>query len=56
MKKYRANVIMETDLYLEFEAENEDEAWDIAKDTDGGEFLEDMSGGCWTVTSVEELQ
>ena len=31
---------MSTRCYLDVEAENEDEAWEIAENTDGGEFTE----------------
>lgn len=44
---------METDLYLDVEAKDEDEAYEIAVDTDGSEYIED--GGDWRITSVEEL-
>lgn len=39
-KKYRVWTTMKTRCYLDVEADNEDEAWEIAENTDGGEFIE----------------
>lgn len=49
---YRVYATMTTELYLDVEAESEDEAMDIAKDTDGGEFIEldPYFSGSWDVT------
>ena len=52
--KFVVKVIMETDLYIEVEADSEEEAYDIAVDTDGAEYLEDGPGD-WRITSVEKL-
>lgn len=39
-KKYRVWTTMKTRCYLDVEAYNEDEAWEIAENTDGGDFIE----------------
>jgi len=52
--KFIVNVIMETWLSLEVEAETEEEAYKIGKDTDGGEYVESGAGN-WEITSVEKL-
>lgn len=45
---------METDLYLDVEADTEEEADTIARNTDGSEFLEDGAGD-WRIVNVEKL-
>jgi len=52
--KFRVKVIMEIDLYLDVEAKDEEEAYEIAIDTDGSEYIEDGQGS-WDITSVEKL-
>ena len=41
MKKWRVWAEETVRLYLDIEAETEDEAWEIAQDTDGSEYTED---------------
>ena len=52
MKKYIVKAEMITDCYLEVEAESKNEAYDIAKNTDGGDFIADDSlySGDWILT------
>ena len=56
MKKYRVIAAMNEHLELEIEAENEDDAWKIAKETDGSEFSKLDYGDFWidTVYEIEE--
>lgn len=54
MKKFRAYAVYEVELFADIEAEDEDAAWDIANDMDGGDFLE-MSEGGWRIYEVVEL-
>lgn len=50
--QYRVYATMTTQLYLDVEAESEDEALELAENTDGGDFTEDTSflSGSWDVT------
>lgn len=58
MKTYKAIASYTTYLYVMVEAENEDEAYEIASDMDGGEFEplhgDDMSD--WTINEIEEVK
>lgn len=56
MKKYRAYATMTTKLYLDFEAENETEAWEIAEGRDGGAYVEIPTAGGWEIDKVEEVE
>ncbi len=47
-KTYRVLATMETDLYLDVEANSKEEAIEIAENTDAGKFLED-GAGAWNV-------
>lgn len=57
MPKYRALAVMETELYLDFEAENPEEAWETARNADGGDFIEHEGPGTgdWRIWEVLEL-
>ena len=44
-KKYSVMAVMETYCYLDVEATSKVEAYDIARDTDGGQFISDDSWG-----------
>ena len=55
MKKYRAWAKMTSWLYLDVEAESEDEAWEIASEADGGEFEENTIDCSWEITEIEEV-
>ena len=57
-KKFRVCATMTSYLYIDVEAKDEDEAYDIASDTDGGEFIEEdgWNGGCdVNGDTIEEL-
>lgn len=51
MPKYRIWAQSISDVYLDVEADSYDEAYAIAEDTDGGEFIEDTSpcSGDWVM-------
>ena len=40
--KYRVYATYTSRVYLDVEANSEEEAWDIAENTDGGEYTEDL--------------
>ena len=48
MNKYKVPATMFTYLTLEVSAESEEEAWAIARDTDGGDWV-DEGFGDWEV-------
>jgi hypothetical protein len=51
MKKYTVTASYTTYVYAEIEAEDDDQAWQIAINLDGGAF-EDSGAGDWDVCSV----
>ena len=54
MKTYRFHVESIDYLYYDIEAEDEDEAYEIYRETDGGLFVND---GCdWELTRIVELE
>lgn len=57
MKTFRVVASYTTYVYVDVEAENEDQAFEIAEDMDGGEFQplhgDDMSD--WTINEAEEV-
>jgi hypothetical protein len=56
MKKFKVIAVMSTYLTAEIEAENEDQAYEIARDMGGGCFdpvREDA--GDWRICDVEEI-
>ena len=58
MKKYKVMAVMTSYMYLTVEAKNKEEAYDIADDTDGGEFVEESPyDGGWRIPmeSIEEI-
>ena len=56
LKTYRVKATMESYCYIDIQAENPEEAWDIARDTDGGNF-NDTGDGDWIVDgNVEEIK
>ena len=58
MKKYKVTASYLTFCELEVEAENEDQAWDMARDADGGDF-EPLKGrwglSDWRINDVSEV-
>jgi hypothetical protein len=49
MTIWRVVATMETDLQVFVEADTEDEAYNYARDLDGGEFTEIEGGGDWNI-------
>ena len=59
-KKFKVIASYLTFCELEIEAENEDQAWEIAKDADGGDF-EPLNGrwnelSDWHINDVSEMK
>ena len=54
MKKYKVMAVMTSYVYLTVEAESKEEAFDIADETDGGDFTEEDC--TWTVLEPEEIE
>lgn len=56
MKKYYVQAQYTVNLYTYVEAESLEQAWDIAKELDGGEFKEvdQGAGSDWVVYDVTE--
>jgi hypothetical protein len=52
MKTYRIYASSIDYLYLEIEAENLDQAWEIARDSDGGDYKRQGMGD-WHIDAVE---
>ena len=55
LKTYTVRVESISYLDCEIEARDEDHAWEIARDTDGGDFIEDGVGS-WDIIRVEEVE
>ena len=55
MKKYQVIASSITYYTMEIEAENDDEAWDIAINADGGDFDPDNIEGDWEIYGVKEI-
>jgi len=55
MKKFKVVASSISYYTVVIEAENDDEAWDIAHDLDGGNF-EAEDQGDWEIYSVSEVQ
>lgn len=54
MKKFKVTATMYTKLVCEIEANSLDEAWEIAKETDGGSFTA-LPDGDWEILDVKEM-
>lgn len=55
MKTYKVIASYRTIVYANIEAENEDEAYDIARDMDGGEF-QPLAGDDLSDWSIDDIQ
>lgn len=55
MKKFKVVASSISYYTVEIEAENEDEAWDMAREIDGGDFEPDGDGD-WEIYSVAEVE
>ena len=56
MKTYRIVATMTTYCYANVEADSEDEAYEIARGMDGGDFTPDPMRGNWSIGSVTEAE
>lgn len=54
MAKFRVYAESTSNYYIEVEAENEEQAKEIAENTDGGDFIEDGSGS-WDITNADKI-
>ena len=55
-KLYRAYATVSYDLVCEFEVEDEDDAWDIARDIDGDNFTEIPMSADWKIYEVDFIK
>lgn len=53
--KYRVWAQCISDVYLDVEADSPEEAWEIANEADGGEFI-DSGEGDWIMNPVDEVK
>lgn len=53
--KYRVWAQCISDVYLDVEADSPEEAWEIANEADGGEFI-DSGEGDWIMNPVDEVE
>lgn len=54
MKKFKVIATMYTKLVCEIEANDLDHAWEIARETDGGDFIA-LPDGDWEIYDVSEI-
>lgn len=52
---YRVYAEVSTRCYLDVEADSEDEALEIGKDADGGDFISEEEGGDWRVYQADKI-
>ena len=55
MTKYKVQAEMITDLYIIVEADSEDQAYEIAREADGADFIEEGLGD-WVIGSVTPIE
>lgn len=55
-KKYKAYATISYDLVCEFEVENDEDPWDVARELDGADFKEIDNSSDWKVYEVEEVK
>ena len=57
MKKFKAIAVMRTYFEIEIEAQDEDQAWEIANETDGGDFKPiEGDQGDWEIYDVKPTE
>jgi hypothetical protein len=56
MKKFKVTACYYTYCTAEVEAEDEDQAYDIARDMDGGDFTPAENNFDWHINNVEEIK
>jgi hypothetical protein len=55
VKKYKAYATISYDLVCEFEVEDGEDPWDVARELDGGDFKELDGTSDWKVFEVVEV-
>ena len=55
MKKYQATAYYTTSCFVEIEAEDEDQAYELARSMDGASFT-NTDKGDWRIVDVEEIE
>lgn len=55
MKKFKVTASSISYYTIEVEAENEDEAWALGREADGGDFAPDGEGD-WEIYAVTEIE
>jgi len=56
MKQYRVTAYYTTSCFAYVEATDEDEAYNIAREMDGGIFSSSADKGDWRIVDVEEIE
>jgi len=56
MKKFKVTAYYYTYCTAEVEATDEDQAYDIARDMDGGSFSSSNDRGDWRIVGVDEIE
>ena len=55
MKKYKVTASYLTYCTAEVEADDEDQAYEIARDMDGGDFTESRDNYDWNISDIQEI-
>jgi uncharacterized membrane protein YkoI len=55
MKKYKVTASYITYCTAEVEAENSDQAYEIARDMDGGDFTQSKDNYDWHISDIQEV-
>lgn len=55
-KQFRVYVESSSILYTDVEAENEEQAKELAYDIDGGEFISLVENDIWEITGAKEIK
>lgn len=55
MKKFKVTACYHTYCTAEVEAETEDQAYEMARDMDGGDFTESRDNYDWHINEVKEV-
>jgi len=56
MKRYKAYATISYDLVCEFDVEEGQDAWDVARDLDGGVFKEVDNTSEWNLYEIQEVE
>lgn len=56
MKTYKVTACYFTYCTAEVQAENEDQAYQIAREMDGGDFKESNELGDWHINDIQEIE